>query len=188
MLLLGWMEGKYTGIRYVHSEAEVEARVWYEASRSMQYKQEERVVTGNFEKRYFVKLNNFQINLYKSIPNFEKYDTINERKKLKIFSDFYLPIELGIDQYQEVTSVEKTYTYEELKDMMIHELELQLSEEIGNATNIINKQINEKEIDGGVEVQLIYEILENIGVEKKIDVTAEQDAKEREDEQWQKKD
>lgn len=164
------MEGKYTGTRYVHSEAEIEARVWYEASKSMNYEQEEKVYTGNSEKKYFIKFNNFQINLYKSIPNFEKYDTINERKKLKIFSDFYLPIELGIDEYQEINSVKKVYTHDELKDTIVRELETQLSEEIEDTSRIVNKQINEKEVDGGIEVQLIYEILENIGFKKKIDV------------------
>ena len=164
------MEGKYTGTRYVHSEAEVEARVWYEASKSMKYEQEEEVYTGNSEKKYFIKLNNFQINLYKSIPNFEKYDTINESKKLKIFSDFYLPIELGIDEYQEITSLKKIYTHEELRNTILEELESELSAKIESAANIINKQINEKEIDGGIEIQLIYEILENIGVKEKIDI------------------
>ena len=164
------MEGKYTGTRYVHSEAEIQARVWYEATKSMMYKQEEKNYTGNTENKYFIKLNNFQINLYKSLPKFEKYDTINERKKLKIFSDFYLPIELGIDEYQEITSVEKEYTYEELKNTLVKELEEELSAEVEDISNLINKQVNVKEIDGGIEVQLIYEILENIGEEKKINI------------------
>ena len=164
------MEGKYTGTRYIHSEAEIQARVWYEATKTMMYKQEESISTGNSEKRYFIKLNNFQINLYKSLPKFEKYDTINERKKLKIFSDFYLPIELGIDEYQETTSIEKEYSYEELKNILVKELEEELSVEIKGKSNPINKQINVKEIDGGIEVQLIYEILENIGEEKKINI------------------
>ena len=164
------MDGKYTGTRYVHSEAEIEARVWYEATKSKTYKQEEKNFTGNSEKRYFIKLNNFQINLYKSLPKFEKYDTINERKKLKIFSDFYLPIELGIDEYQEITSIEKEYTYEELKNTLVKELEDELSAEIKDISNLINKQINVREIDGGIEVQLIYEVLENIGEEKKINI------------------
>lgn len=163
------MEGKYTGIRYVHSEAEIEARVWHEATKSMKYEQEEENHTGNSENRYFIKLNNFQINLYKRLPNFEKYDTINTRKKLKIFSDFYLPIELGIDQYQEITNNKKVYTHEELRNKILEELETKLSEEIEYDNKIINKQINEKEIDGGIEVQLIYEVMENIGIEEKID-------------------
>lgn len=89
------MEGKYTGIRYVHSDADIEARVWYEKSETMMYKQEEGIYTGNSEKRYSIKINNFQINLYKTLPNFEKYDTINNVNKMKLFSNFYLPIELG---------------------------------------------------------------------------------------------
>ena len=132
------MDGKYTGTRYVHSEAEIEARVWYEATKSKTYKQEEKNFTGNSEKRYFIKLNNFQI-----------------------------------DEYQETTSIEKEYSYEELKNILVKELEEELSVKTKDKTNPINKQINVKEIDGGIEVQLIYEILENIGEEKKIDINAE---------------
>ena len=29
ILINGWMEGKYTGIRYVHAKGEIEAKVWY---------------------------------------------------------------------------------------------------------------------------------------------------------------
>ena len=29
VLINGWMEGKYTGIRYVHAEGEIEAKIWY---------------------------------------------------------------------------------------------------------------------------------------------------------------
>ena len=152
---------------------EVWARTWYTKKEFYPFEQEKKVLTGREEKKYEIKLNNFQINLYKSLPKFEKYDTINERKKLKIFSDFYLPIELGIDEYQETTSIEKEYSYEELKNILVKELEEELSVEIKGKSNPINKQINVKEIDGGIEVQLIYEILENIGEEKKIDTNAE---------------
>ena len=29
ILVKGWMEGKYTGIRYVHAKGEIEAKVWH---------------------------------------------------------------------------------------------------------------------------------------------------------------
>lgn len=167
------MEGKYTGTRYVHSDAEIEARVWYEASQTMMYEQEEDIHTGNSEKRYSVKINNFQINLYKTLPNFEKYDTINKEKKIMIFPDFYLPIALGICEYQEVNTVKKTYSKQELREVMIKNLESQISAEIEDEEKIVNKQINEKEIQGGLEIQLIYEVLENIGIEQKIDNNTE---------------
>lgn len=168
ILVGGWMEGKYTGKRYVHSDAEIEARVWYSKKDSETYIQEENIKTCNFEKRYIVKINNFKINLNKSLPNFEKYDTINESKKLKLFSNFYLPIELEIFEYQEVNTIKREYTNQELKEKIISKLENELNDEIGSK-NIENIQINEKDIDGGLEIEVIYEVIEKIGINQKIE-------------------
>ena len=84
-LIAGWMEGKYTGTRYVHAEGSVEAKVWYSHKERIYYKQEEKLRTGNEEKKYTLNINNFEINLYKKLSNFENYDTIKEQKKLKLF-------------------------------------------------------------------------------------------------------
>lgn len=102
ILIEGWIEGQYTGTRYVHSEGTVQARVWYSKKEKKYFENTEEVETGASENKYKININNFEINLYKSIPNFEKYDTINENKKIKIFSNFYLPI-----QIQKTTYIEK---------------------------------------------------------------------------------
>ena len=39
--------------------------------------------------------------MYKTLPKFEKYDTISTAKKLKLFSNMYLPIEIITDTYKE---------------------------------------------------------------------------------------
>ena len=109
-----------------------------------------------------------KINLYKRLPKFEKYDTINESKKLKLFSNFYLPIELEIFEYQEVNTIKREYTNQELKEKIISKLENELNDEIGSK-NIENIQINEKDIDGGLEIEVIYEVIEKIGINKKIE-------------------
>ena len=163
------MEGKYTGKRYVHSEADIQARVWYNVRKTMMYEQEEEIYTGVDNKRYFIRINNFRINLYKTLPNFEKYDTIDKIKRLELFQNFYLPLELGINEYQEINIVKKTYSKEELKKVIQKQLESEISEEIGDEKQVVNKQINEKEVQGGIEIHLIYEVLENIGIEQRID-------------------
>ena len=163
------MEGKYTGKRFVHSDAEIEARVWYSKAEKESFIQEERQLTGNSEKRYQININNFKINLYKSIPNFENYDTINENKKIKLFSNFYLPIQLEVCDYQETKTIYKEYSYEELRNKIIKNLETQLDVEVGENAEIINRQINEKNIDGNLEIEMIYEVLENIGISQKIE-------------------
>lgn len=147
---------------------DVEAKVWYSKKEEMELKQTSLIKTGNEKKRYNIKLNNFQINLFKSIPNFEKYDTIYEEKKLKLFSDFYLPISLGISTYYELQEVETTRTKEEAEKILEEKLKFELLEEIENKESIQDIQVNTFEEEGRVEVEVIYEVLEHIGTEEKI--------------------
>jgi len=85
----------------VHATGEVWARVWYSKKDKFYFKQEKKNPTGNEEKKYEIKFNNFQINLYKTLSKFKNYDTIKENKKCKIFSNFYLPLEFTTIQNYE---------------------------------------------------------------------------------------
>jgi sporulation protein YqfD len=163
------MEGKYTGVRYVHSDAEIKARVWYTKKLKDTYIQQENKDTGNREKKYSIKINNFNINLYKNVPNFEKYDTITKTSKLKIFSDFYLPIELFTNEYVEFETVEKKYSYDELKEKIINKLEEEVTKEMDENSNILNKVINENKNENDLEIELTYEVEENIGVDAEVE-------------------
>ncbi len=168
ILVGGWMEGKYTGTRYVHSNGEIQARVWYSKKEKMELIQEQNIQTGEEEKKYKICINNFAINLSKRLPKFENYDTINENKKLKIFSNFYLPIELQTTIYKETQKEKIEYTNKQAKQILIAKLEEELGNEIEKKENIVNKQINYTEEATYIEVEVIYEVLENIGTKEKI--------------------
>ena len=113
-LVAGYLEGKYTGIRYVHSSADIEAKVWYSKKEKFYLNQEIQVPTGATEQKYTLNINNFKINFYKTLSKFENYDTINESKKLMLLSNFYLPIEIIKTTNYEYEKQQKTYTEEEL--------------------------------------------------------------------------
>jgi len=163
------MEGKYTGVRYVHATGDIQAKVWYSKREKMELNQTNMVKTGNEKRNYEIKINNFKINLYKTLPNFEKYDTINEDKKLKLFSDFYLPITLGISTYCELEEQKVILSKEEAKEKLIEKLKSELSEEIEDKESIKDIKINTYgEDENSVEVEVIYEVLESIGTEEKI--------------------
>lgn len=163
------MEGKYTGVRYVHSTGEVLAKVWYSKKEKMELNQVSLVRTENEEKKYNIKLNNFQINLGKTLPKFEKYDTINKEKKIKLFSDFYLPITLGISTYYELNEEEIVYTKEEAKEKLTEKLKAEILEEIENQDNINNIKVNiTEETESEIEIEVIYEVIESIGTEEKL--------------------
>ena len=168
ILVNGWMEGKFTGIRYVHSLAEIEAKVWYTESIKIPYKVTETRYTGNEEEKYGIKFNNFQINFTKKYSKFKIYDTIETENKIKLFSDFYLPISIVKTIYKEQEKIEKTYSVEEAKNIGIKQLEEKLDGKIENKNNIVNKNINTYEQADGVLVYVTYEVLENIGTNEKI--------------------
>ena len=168
ILINGWMEGKFTGIRYVHAKGEIEAKVWHTKHKKILYNTTQTVETGKIENKYEVKINNFKINFYKNLSKFEIYDTIETENKFKIFSDFYLPISLIKKVNKEQQKVQKKYSLDEAKTLGIEELQKELDQEIENKDKIVNKNINTYEREDGVDIYVTYEVLENIGTNEKI--------------------
>ena len=168
VLINGYVEGQYTGIRYVHGMGDIEARVWYTKKIIEPLTQNIPVETGNIEKKYRIKFKKNQINLFKRLSKFEKYDTINEDKKIMLFSNFYLPVQIEKIINKEYVLQEKTYTKEELTIILIEKLERELLEEIKDRNSIINTNVNTY-LDGELlEVELTYETIESIGIEQEI--------------------
>lgn len=168
VLVGGWLEGKYTGTRYVHANGEVQAKVWYSEKIQIPFNQEKKELTGIEEKKYSVKINNFEINLSKRLSKFEKYDTIETDKKLKLFSNFYLPIEIHKTTYEEYKQQEILYNMEEAKNIGIEQAKQKLEEQIENKEAILDQKVHTEQTQNGVEVELTYEVLENITTKEKI--------------------
>lgn len=168
VLINGWMEGKYTGIRYMHAKGDIQAKVWYTQYKNMKYNTLEKVETGNYENKYSIKINNFKINFYKKLSKFKIYDTIETENKLKIFSDFYLPISVVKTTNKELEEIQKKYELEEAKKLGVKELEEKLNSEIENKESIVSKNINTYEKEDSVDIYVTYEVLENIGTNEKI--------------------
>lgn len=168
ILINGWMEGKYTGIRYVHAKGEIEAKVWYTKNKKIPYILTQTRETGNQENKYSLKINNFEINFLKKYSKFEIYDTIETDSKFRIFSDFYLPISVVKTTFKEKENYTQKYTLEEAKTLGIEELQEELKKEIKDEKKIVNKNINTYEKEDGVEIYVTYEVLENIGTNEKI--------------------
>lgn len=168
ILIAGWIEGKYTGTRYMHAEGEVKAKVWYTEKIQLPLKQVIAGDTGNIEKKYKIKINNFTINLFKTLSKFEKYDTIETCNQIKIFSNFYLPIELI-----KITNTEKredkiTYGPEEAKQIAIDKACEKIENELDSNPEVLQKYINTYVNNDYVEAEVTYEVLENIGTKEKI--------------------
>lgn len=168
ILVEGIMEGKYTEPQNVHSIGVVRGKVWYKERVRFYYKQEKKVQTGRKEVKYAIKVNKIAINFFKKLSKFEIYDTIRSGKKLKISSNFYLPIEFEKNTNYEIKNEEIEYTVDEAKALAVEEAKIKLKEKIGNGGDIINEYINTDENEEYIDVEVTYEVLENIGTEEKI--------------------
>ncbi len=168
ILIAGWIEGKYTGTRYLHAEGEVIAKVWYSEKEKVPLNQVVESFTGNIENKYKIKFNNFTINFYKTLSKFEIYDTIETYNQIQIFSNFYLPIELIKITNSEKTENQITYGTEEATQIGIQKASQRLDKTIENPENILQKYQNVYACEEYVEVEVIYEVLENIGTKEEI--------------------
>lgn len=167
LLVEGVMEGKYTGNREVAAMADIEVKKHVEKEEKQNLVQNIETKTGNEEKKIEIKFHKFKINFNKRLSNFEKYDTIITTKKLKFFSNYYLPIEVSKITNLETKQEHKKYTVPELTDKMKLELEEKLIEELG-LENLDSEQENlEVEVQGEeVYVKLIYNMYEKIGTKE----------------------
>jgi len=102
------------------------------------------------------------------LKTWEKYDTIMTSKKLKLFSDFYLPIEIYKKNFQEYEEQEITYTVEEAKKIGIEEAKKKLDEQVENKTAIVDEKVYMEKTENYIEVEVIYEVLESIATKEKI--------------------
>ena len=168
VLIAGWLEGKYTGTRYVHATGSVQGKVWYTQKERIYFRQQKKEQTGNVENKYSLNINNFKINFNKGVSKFKNYDTIETNKKVKLFSNFYLPIELIKITNTEVNITDITYTLEEAKNIGIEKAKQELNNKIENLDNILSIQINDSQTSQYIEVEVTYEVLENIGTKEKI--------------------
>ncbi len=169
LLVEGVMEGVHLGNRNVHADAIVTGSINLQKEKKEEFMQTKKVETGNMEIKREICINNFKINLNKKLSNFENYDTIYSSNRIRLFSDFYLPIEIKKTEYKEIKSELLEYSESELKD----KLEKELEEEMQNEYNISSYENKTKDVEvtkepDGMSVKLTYEIKEDIGTKVKI--------------------
>lgn len=167
VLIEGIIEGKYTEPRQVHSLGEVKAKVKYSKTKRIELNQKIKKNTGKEEKKYEINFNNYSLSLYTKKSNFNMYTSEKNEEKLKIGKNFYLPISITKITNKEEYREEKVYSFEEAKNIAVEEISSELEKEIENKENIVNKIVNTKEGVGDIEVEVIFEVIEDIGVDKK---------------------
>ena len=170
ILIAGYIDGKYTSRRYLHSLGEILAKVKYEKTEEIYLNEDIYVSTGKIENKYELSINNLNIKLYKNKSKFELYKSTEKEIKLKITKNFYLPISMKKIINQEQKKETLVHTKEEALDIGIEKLSKELEDKIDNKDKIISKDVKKQEKVNSIVVTVIYEVEESIGKYKKLNV------------------
>ena len=186
ILIAGWIQGDHTDKYFVNSSGEVKGKIQYTQIEKIKKKEIIRERTGRRERKYSIKINNFVINLYKKYSKFKKYDTIVKEKNLRLFKNFYLPIQIKeICNYEEnekeiqndyetaktlgettaKQKLEATLVFSDSKQLLNSKQELSEKE---NHREIIDSNTEITEKDDCYEVKVTYQVVEDIGTKEKI--------------------
>ena len=85
-----------------------------------------------------------------------------------ISSNFYLPFKFVVNTNYENVEEEKEYTKDEAKEQAVNEAKRKLENKVGKNEGIVNEYINTNEGTDYIEVEVVYEVLEDIGTEEKL--------------------
>ena len=167
LLVEGVMEGKYTGIREVNSDADIYILKKYVKEKKENFIQRNSEKTGGSEKNIEIYINNFKIFFNKGVPKFKNCDTIRTYKKVKLFSNYYIPIEIVEITNFETKINEQTYTEQQLTEKITNELQKELDDELDiQDPSKVDKEVTSITEEDGVIVKVIYSIEEKIGTKE----------------------
>ena len=161
--------------RYLHSEAEIYARTWYEKTKAFSCIVQKREETGKTSKKIRIKLFGLDINFYKNpTPDFTDYYTEEEKYELSLFGKY-----MGVTLYTN-THHEVSISYTRLaQDDVIADGILEINKLIDELTlpdsKLIKSTPEYKIIDEDtIEITVVSEYIENIAKKVKMEKPEEE--------------
>lgn len=153
--------------RFTHAMAQVNARTWYEDVEEIPLNQIEYKKTGKAETHYALKILNKVFARKTAIP-YKEYNVYVEEKNLLSFGDYVFPLKLISTKYEALSSTAKSVTVQQAKDRCAERLTQRIRLQIPEDAVVLNKKISYYVEKKQVKAKISVEVLEDIGLEKKI--------------------
>lgn len=149
--------------RFVHSIANIKAKIWYNFESILVRNINQKVYTGNQIKKYYLVFLNNAINLHKNSSNpYMFYDKIIETKEVSLSDTVDIPVKLVIETYIEYEIIPSLLNEDYGVNLLSQNLQGDILKNIdGDILQTINEQTVEDEY-----IKIISEVttLENIGI------------------------
>ena len=167
LLISGIIGSEHIEDMFVHSEGEVYARVWFSQKIEVPLYEKKVTYTGKEKNVYGTNLKNIKFFLGKLSTNYKEYDTILNEKSLSVGK-----IKTNVKFYEYIIREKNTQiierTNQEAIDYAIEILKKDLNENLNSDIILINERKLISNNTDSVQVELIYECLQQIGTKEKI--------------------
>jgi len=172
LLVSGLSDTKYEGIRYIHAAGEVIARTWRTEEGIFGCSKKEKITTGNSVKKRNVKIFGKEFkNIFFRKVNYKNYERRVEKKQIKIFKNFYLPLTFTTETFCEIILKNSPMTEKETVESAVTSLTKKAEKKRDAAAVTINTTHSYHTMDDGrIYVTVTVESEENIAEEKIIEV------------------
>lgn len=171
VIIAGTLMDEETGdYRLIHAMGTVEASTWHEKSGEYKLYYESRKPTGAKTTHRTLDLFSKKIGLFRKtgIP-YAEYDTIENKRELKLGADGYLGIGLETVTYTEMSVVREPISVEAALEFAKADLEEKISAELLPGSVRVAEDIRYEQIDNEtIYVTLTMEFIEQIGIENPI--------------------
>ena len=164
---------------YSHAEGQAFAKVPRQLTYYLEKNQREKEPTGRFIPGIYIKCGDLEIDTANGLCGYE----VSVRKETTLLHLVKpIPITLSFVRVEEVRLRESPRNPDELKDVMAAALRQYAKENLQSGEEILDSSIDYTERENTIQASVLLEVLEEIGVEKKIDMEKEK-KKEKENEQ-----
>lgn len=170
LLVSGIYDSATVGMRLVRSQGQVIARTEHTFSAEVPYQYEQKEYTGRiFTEKYLIFFEK-EIKIFRNTGNLpSEYDTIERVWYGETFGGTQLPVGVRTVQYLEYTYQPCERTEQEARELAAYRLRCE-AEPLLDGGTLLGERMEEKKTEEGIALTVHMEILENIALEKEIEV------------------
>jgi len=155
---------------YVHSIAEVKARLYYTMHFSVPIIYTINQPTGEIKRHLRFNLMGQVFDFLPFSNNFDYYEKATNMNQLSLSENYPFPIIILTDVYQEFVPITRERSLEEMKQLAENLILQKILQEFDFSTDIIDKTIRYEEIADGLNVEVLITTTENIGQDSPMNI------------------
>ncbi|MGE5474508.1 MAG: sporulation protein YqfD [Ignavibacteriales bacterium] len=168
MLVSGIVTGIDKISRFVHAQADIKARIWYEVIENVPLTNIKEVKTGRVRNLYKLRFISSEFALNGKKYPFKSAACTTEEKLLSIGKNYIFPIGIVITKCEETVYVKESITPEKARQIGIKRAWEKINSQLEAKTNIINKKEYSFRYPNYMRTRVLVETVEVIGIEERI--------------------